>query len=293
MVDARDDAATGNSAADVDMRKLEASFTARAVADEKETKKQLASLKQELKDDEDRLYHQMRVAVREGKSKVKKLLKKEVSAETALMAEKKADGLEHELEQVKTSEAAKEKEIKAQLKGIKSEETAAIQEADPKILAKASVTASSAPTSAAAPQAAPSAGAGEERRQAAIAAKRSAFLRDDMKSADKSEKAAYDRERARASSTQHVAEHARATHASQAQEEKKAKAAAAAAAAAAKAAKKKKSAEEQKRKEIEAAAEKLADAREKAFEGATPLPLPMCDALSLGREGEERENVCA
>ena len=289
MVDARGAAATGNNAADVDMRKLEASFTARAIADEKETKKQLASLKQELKDDEDRLYHRMRVAVREGKSKVKKLLRKEVSAETALMAEKKAHRLQHELEQVKNSEAAKEKEIKAQLKGLKSEETSAIQEADPKILSKAS----SAPASAAAPQAAPSAGAGEERRQAAIKAKRSAFLRDDMKSADKSEEAAYGRERARAASTQHVAEHAHAKHASQAQEEKKAKAAAAAAAAEAKAAAKKKSAEEQKRKEIGAAAQKLADAREKAFEGAIPLPMPMCDALRLGRESGEREIVCA
>lgn len=159
VVDARDSAPpSSTSATDVDMRKLEASFTAKAIADEKHTKEQLASLKRQLKADEDRLYHKMRVAVREGKSKVKKLLKKEVSAETALMAEKKADRLRDQLEQVKLTEAQKEKEIKEQLQGLKSEEKSAIRKADPGILSKAASTPVEEPVEAA--QAPPSSGSG-------------------------------------------------------------------------------------------------------------------------------------
>ena len=208
--------------------------------------------------------------MREGKRKVKKLLKKEVSAETALMAEKKADRLREQLQDFRKAEAAKEKTIKDQLEGLKSEEKNAIKIADPQILAQAE----SAPASA------------------ALDAKRKAFLSQDIKAVDKSEQQALAKESRRAASHHHHpqqqqqqqggSEHAEAT--AIAKGEKKATAAAAAAAAAAAktkakaaaAAEAKKKREEieaaaeakKKREEIEAAAEKLVDAREKAAEGA-------------------------
>jgi len=266
----------------VDMRKLEESFTARAIADEKETKQQLSALKAELREDEAKLYHEMRVTVRKGKSKVKKLLKKEVSAETALMAEKKADRLREQLQQFKEAEAAKEKAINDQLQGLKSEENTAIKIADPKILSRA----------AAAPA------------TAAVDAKRKAELSHDIKAVDESERRAFAKESRRAASRHHPqqqqqqqqggSEHAKAfakhilpgqqqsekkkaaaeaAAAAEAKTRAKAKAAAAAAAAAAASAEAKSKAEaaakakaKKKREEIEAAAEKLADAREKAAE---------------------------
>jgi len=268
----------------VDMRKLEESFTARAIADEKQTKQQLSALKAELREDEAKLYHEMRVTVRKGKSKVKKLLKKEVSAETALMAEKKADRLREQLQQFKEAEAAKEKAINDQLQGLKSEENTAIKIADPKILSRA----------AAAPA------------TAAVDAKRKAELSHDIKAVDESERRAFAKESRRAASRHHPqqqqqqqqggSEHAKAfakhilpgqqqsekkkaaaeaAAAAEAKTRAKAKAAAAAAAAAAASAEAKSKAEaaakakakaKKKREEIEAAAEKLADAREKAAE---------------------------
>jgi len=268
----------------VDMRKLEESFTARAIADEKETKQQLSALKAELREDEAKLYHEMRVTVRKGKSKVKKLLKKEVSAETALMAEKKADRLREQLQQFKEAEAAKEKAINDQLQGLKSEENTAIKIADPKILSRA----------AAAPA------------TAAVDAKRKAELSHDIKAVDESERRAFAKESRRAASRHHPqqqqqqqqggSEHAKAfakhilpgqqqsekkkaaaeaAAAAEAKTRAKAKAAAAAAAAAAASAEAKSKAEaaakakakaKKKREEIEATAEKLADAREKAAE---------------------------
>jgi len=268
----------------VDMRKLEESFTARAIADEKETEQQLSALKAELREDEAKLYHEMRVTVRKGKSKVKKLLKKEVSAETALMAEKKADRLREQLQQFKEAEAAKEKAINDQLQGLKSEENTAIKIADPKILSRA----------AAAPA------------TAAVDAKRKAELSHDIKAVDESERRAFAKESRRAASRHHPqqqqqqqqggSEHAKAfakhilpgqqqsekkkaaaeaAAAAEAKTRAKAKAAAAAAAAAAASAEAKSKAEaaakakakaKKKREEIEAAAEKLADAREKAAE---------------------------
>ena len=129
-------AASSVSGWDSKVRLLEDKFTQQAIADEKETKKEVALVKEELRQEQEQMYGRMHTIVQRGKAKVQRLLKKEVSAEAALLAEHKAARLRDQLAKVRKDEQDKEAGIKKQLEGLKTQEQSAMKVADPQIIAK-------------------------------------------------------------------------------------------------------------------------------------------------------------